>query len=76
MNPKYLATEISLTTLADNDAFLPLKACDMGHDIYKIQKMSVYSCSNTILNNYCARINDTLSSNKAGRKRKLETLTK
>ena len=54
--------------------------CGNGHSLEKIKHMIVWASTNSFLNNFCHRENDSLDINKcnasSSKKRKLQTLSK
>lgn len=58
---------------ADYEVLFYVDTCDEGHNIEKIQRMFVWSSTNALLNNFCSRENNNITSNKLSRKRKLHS---
>ena len=75
-NHRNVALTLTLKAIADNDAGFSIDTCDAGHSINRIEKMLVWAATNSLLNNFCRKENDSLAWNKTEcKKRKLETLT-
>ena len=53
-----------------------LSPCSLSHEPIEIVKMTVYTCTNILMNNYCFRKNDVLGAAKLAKRRKLQTLVK
>lgn len=75
VNQRKLAMHITLNVLADDELLFDVDTCDEGHNIEKIQKMFVWSSTNALLNNFCSRENNNITSNKLSKKRKLQTFS-
>lgn len=76
-NQRTVATTITLKVLADHDALFPVDLCESGHRTEELESKIVWAATNTLLNNYCSKENNSLIANKIGnseKKRKLETL--
>ena len=65
---------ITLNVLADYELLFNVDTCDEGHNIEKIQRMFVWSSTNTLLNNFCSKENN-IKNNKLSKKRKLQTFS-
>lgn len=64
-----------LCTLDDELVSLDFDSeCSSGHEPSNLIKMTVYICSNVLLNNYCFVKNDVLGAAKLAKRRKLQTL--
>ena len=52
--------------------------CENGHSLEKIERMIVWASTNSLLNNYCQRENDSIHAKKVNgfseKKRKLKSL--
>ena len=77
INQRNLATELTLNALTDDDALFYNDFCGSGHSSEKLERMIVWASTNALLNNFCARENDSIVANKSMQKnRKLKTLMK
>lgn len=77
MNQRNLATELTLNALAEDDALFHSDVCGGGHSTEKVEKMIIWASTNALLNNFCARENNSIVANKDVQKnRKLKTLMK
>ena len=69
-----------LSILKEDEAHFQLEQCENGHQLEKIERMIVWASTNSLLNNYCQRENDSIHAKKVNgfseKKRKLKTLTK
>lgn len=74
-----LATDVTLSALADDECLLPIDFCEDGHNSLKLGRMIIWASTNILLNNYCSKENNMLAQARAtgkSRKRKLETVSK
>jgi len=70
------AVKLVQSVLETEHFLLSLMAkCENNHDPRTIVEMTCWICSNILLNNYCFKTNDRLTSDKLSRKRKLQTST-
>lgn len=72
VNQRKIAMRITLNVLADYELLFDVDTCDEGHNIENIQRMFVWSSTNTLLNNFCSRENNNITNNKLSKKRKLQ----
>ena len=50
--------------------------CDVGHSIEKIERIFIWSSTNTFLNNFCSRENDDITCCKLSKKKKKKEIFK
>ena len=75
VNQKKLAMLKTLNVLVDYELLFNVDTCDEGYNIEKIQRMFVWSSTNTLLNNFCSKENNNITSKKLSKKRKLQTFS-
>ena len=69
------AIKCILSSLEDEEfLFLYKEQCINNHERIKLTKMILWSCTNTLLNNYCFKRNDSILNDKITKRRKLKTL--
>lgn len=73
IHQRKLAMYITLNILADQNRLFHVDSCDEGHTIQQIEKMLIWSSSNSLINNFCRKENDNISKKKNIRKRKIQT---
>ena len=49
-----------LAILKEDEAHFQLEQCENGHQLEKIERMIVWASTNSFLNNYCQRENDSI----------------
>ena len=79
-NQRTLSLNMTYNTLVADEVIFPLAYCDNGHSLDKIQQMIIWASTNSLLNNYCNKENDSIIINKcngsSSKKRKLQTVSK
>ena len=76
-NQRTVATTITLKVLADRDDLFLVDLCEGAHHTEELENKIVWAATNTLLNNYCCKENNSLVANKvgnSGKKLKLQTL--
>ena len=64
------AMKCILSSLEDEEfLFLYEEQCINGHERIKLTKMILWSCTNTLLNNYCFKRNDSILNDKIAKRR-------
>ena len=74
VNERKLAMHITLNVLANYELLFNVDTCDDSHSIEKIQRMFVWSFTNTLLNNFCSKENNIIRNNKKSKKKKKKKL--
>ena len=64
----------TILSALDDELILYDFECSSGHELIKIMNMSVFTCANVLLNNYCFAKNNVLEAAKLAKRRKLQTL--
>ena len=76
INQRLFVMNTTLDILQEDEVHL--QSCENGHSLEKIEKMIVWASTNSFLNNFCRRENDSILAKKSdgnsGKKRKLMTL--
>ena len=69
-NHRKIAMHITLDILAESDFLFHIDTCDEGHNMEKIEKMLLWSSTNSLLNNFCNKENDSITNKKTLNKRR------
>ena len=72
-NQRKIAMLITFNILADYDLLFQVDSCDEGHNMEKIERMILWSSSNALLNNFCAKENINIAIKKSLSKKKKTT---
>ena len=79
-NQRHQVMNTTLAILKQAEAHFQLEQCENGHSLEKTERMIVWASTNSLLNNYCQRENDSICAKKVNgfseKKRKLKTLIK
>jgi len=75
VSQRMLACNSILAACENEEVSLPYTTqCSNNHAPVKILRMTLYICTNVLLNNLCSKKNDQVALRKLAKKRKLQTL--
>ena len=64
-NQRLFVMNTTLDILQEDEVHLQFESCENGHSLEKIEKMIVWASTNSFLNNFCRRENDSILAKKS-----------